>query len=188
MATSATKRSFGERIGWDTVVRPWLIRAVIAALFFVAGMYVFAPMNAARQANHLPAAYLALPLGAVEVANAEGAGALLPVRMATTSQTRSRGFAGVGEDALDGDVMLYVLARTTSSRATYATEDFAAPTDFAAIDAEGNVVAVHAATTGGQRVAVPEPHQWLLVAKAGLLERLGVTVGSTMDPDSIRTF
>ena len=188
MATSASKPSFADRIRWDSVVKPWLVRLAIAAVFFLAGAYIFAPMLAARQANHLPTSYLALPLGAIEIANAEGAGALLPVRIAGTSQARSQGFRGVGEDALDGEFLLLNLARATTSRATYSIEGYTAATDFAAIDAEGNVVAVHGATPGGQRVAIPESHRWVLVGKAGMLERMGVTVGSTMDPESIRTF
>lgn len=188
MASTASSRSFGEKIHWDTVVRPWLVRLAFAAVAFVIGLYIVAPMVAARQANALPATYLALPLGAVEVVNAEGAGALLPVRMASTTQARSQGFRGVGEDAMDGEIMLYSLSRATTSRATYSTEGFAAPVDFAAIDAEGSVISVHAGTPGGQRVAVPEPHLWLLVAKAGTLERLGVTVGSSIVTDNIQTF
>jgi uncharacterized membrane protein (UPF0127 family) len=166
----------------------WIKRAAIAAVFFLAGLYIVAPMLQARQPSYLPQAYLSLPLGAVTVMNAEEVGALLPVRIAETSQARNQGFKGVGEQAMDHEYLLYTLTRPTTSRATYSTTGFQAATDFAAIDAEGAVVAIHRASAGAERLAVAEPHRWLLVAKAGQLERMGIVTGSTIDPDSVRKF
>lgn len=188
MTHTTAQGSYQEKQGWGDTAKAWLRRAAIAGVFFLAGLYIVAPMIAARQPSHLPSAFLALPTGAVEIANPESAGALLPVRVAATTQARSQSFRGVGESAMDNQFVLYTLTRATTSRATYATEGFGAPVDFAVIDGEGAVVAVHRGTPGSQRVSVPEPHRWVLVAKAGALERIGVDVGSAIDPDSIRTF
>lgn len=47
---------------------------------------------------------------------------------------------------------------------------------------------MHAGTPGAARVSVAERHRWLLAAKTGTLENLGVTVGSTIDPEAIVRF
>ena len=89
---------------------------------------------------------------------------------------------------MENQFVLYSLTRATTSRTTYPTENFGAPVDFAAVDPTGTVVAVHRGTPGSTRVAVPESHQWVIVGKAGSLERLGIVVGAAIDPASVRTF
>lgn len=186
-AVNSSKNS-GNLAKWGEQAKTWGFRAVIAAVFFLAGLYIAAPMVQARQASFLPQAYLSLPLGTVSVSNGEEVGALLPVRIADTSQARSQGFSGVGERAMEQEFLLYTLTRPTTSRATYSTTGFQAPTDFAVVDAEGAVVAIHRTSIGAERLAVAEPHRWLLAAKAGLLEQMGIVTGSTIDPEAIRKF
>lgn len=89
---------------------------------------------------------------------------------------------------MENQFVLYSLTRATTSRTTYTTENFGAPVEFAAVDSTGSIVAVHRGTTGSTRVAIPESHQWVLVGKAGSLERLGIVVGASIDPASVRTF
>lgn len=188
MTDTTARKSFADRIRWNERVRPLLTKTVILAFGFVAGLYVAAPVLAARQANHLPASFLAMPQGVVEVLSQEGEGALLPVRLADSSSHRGIGFRGVGEQALDNQFMLYVLTRPTTNRASYSVEGFRAPVEFAAISAEGEVVARHAAPEGAARISIPEAHQWVLAAEMGTLERFGIDVGSRIDPTSIRKF
>lgn len=188
MTQATAKKSFSERIGWETRLRPLLAKLVILSVGFLAGLYIVAPVMAGRQADHLPAAFLAMPQGVVQIANADGSGGLLPVRMADKSSNRGIGFRGVGEQALDNQFLLYVLTRPTSNRASYSVEGFRAPVEFAAISGEGEVVALHLAPEGASRVSIPESHQWLLASEAGTLERFGIDVGSTVDPESIRKF
>lgn len=189
--TSATKTPASNRFeGWSDMIRTWLTRIVIAAVFFVAGAYIVAPMLAQGQPVYMPQAFVDLPLGAVTImgADADSAGAMLPVRVASSTATRSQSFRGVGAEAMENQFVLYSLTRATSSRTNYPTENFGAPVDFAIADASGQIVAVHAGAPGSARVAVPESHQWVIVGKAGSLERLGVVVGASIDPASIRTF
>lgn len=188
MAQAAARRPFADRIGWNAHIKPWLVRAAIAAVFLLIGAYLVAPLLQARRPNHLPASFLALPAGVVSVTTLDGSSALLPVRIAGTSSARGDGLRGVGEDALDGEFVLYALSRETSGRASYATEGVRAPLDFAAVTAAGEITAVHPATTSGERVVISDPHRWLLVAKAGALERLGIGAGATLDPESVREF
>lgn len=188
MDQAAAKPGFAERIGWETRIRPFLIKSVLVAAGFLAGLYIAAPVVAGRQANHLPASYLAMPLGAVSVQNADGTGGYLPVRMADTSSNRSLGFRNVGEAALEGQFMFYTLTRPTTNRASYSVEGFRVPVEFAAVDAEGTVVSRHIAPEGASRVSIPEPHGWLLASGVGGLDRMGIDVGSTIDPESIRKF
>jgi uncharacterized membrane protein (UPF0127 family) len=120
--------------------------------------------------------------------NADGSGALLPVRIADTSAARTQGFKGVGERALDNAFLLYPLARETTARTSYAVEGVRAPIEFAAIDASGTVVAIEASAPGATRVSIAERHQYLISAKAGTLARFGVGLGSTIDPQLINRF
>lgn len=188
MTQATVKKSFSERIGWEEKIRPLLVKAVILAVGFLAGLYIAAPVMAGRQANHLPSTFLAMPQGVVEVVNEAGSGGLLPVRVADTSANRGVGFRNVGEQALDNQFMLYVLTRPTTNRASYSVDGFRAPIEFAAVSAEGEVVARHVAPEGATRVSVPEPHQWLLSSEAGTFERFGIDVGSRLDPETIRKF
>lgn len=188
MAQATATPSFADRVGWDTRIKPWLKTLAIAGIVFLVAYYIVAPRTAANQANFVPASFLELPTGAVTVLNADGTAALLPVRLAQTSSQRSAGFDGVGEDAMANQFLLYVPARATTNRASYAVDGFRVPVDFAAISAEGELVAMHAAPVGAARVSIAEPHRWILAAEAGTLDRFGIGVGSTLDPEAVRTF
>jgi hypothetical protein len=188
MAQTMASKSFADRIQWNERVKPGLIVLAIAAVAYLIGAYFMGPRMAAAQPTHLPATFVAMPLGSVMLTHADGTAALLPVRLGDTSIHRGNGFAGVGEQAMDGKVLLYTLTRETTSRTTYATATWRAPTEFAAIDAAGTVVSITPVAAGAERASIGERHQWLLVAKAGTLSRFGVEVGSTIDPASVRRF
>jgi uncharacterized membrane protein (UPF0127 family) len=188
MTTLATPVSFADRIQWDKRIKPALILVVVAALGYAIGAYIVAPRAAAQLPTYLPAAYAALPNGLVLLTAEEGAGALLPVRIADTSTARDLGFRQVGEQAFTNTFMLYTLAREVTSRASYSVEGLRAPVEFAAIDASGTVLSITAAPVGGTRVSIADRHQWLLVAQAGTLARFGVAPGSTMDPAGVVKF
>ncbi len=188
MAQAVAPVSFAQRIQWEERIKPALIILVFAAAAYALGAFVMAPRTAAQQPTFLPAAFAALPTGAVHFVHEDGTSALLPVRIADTAQARSLGFKGVGEQALENTFLLYPLTRETTVRTSYVTEGFRAPVEFAAIDASGAVVSVTTSVLGATRVSIAERHQWLLAAKAGKLERLGVTVGSTLDIEGIRRF
>lgn len=188
MTQATAKKSFADRIAWDTRIKPWLTILVIAALAFLIALFIVAPQRAAAQPNHLPSTFLSMPTGAVELSNVDGTGVLLPVRVADTSSARNAGFEGVGADASDNQFLLYALTRQTSNRASYSVDGLRTPVEFAAIDAAGNVSALHVAPEGASRVSIPEPHQWLLAAEVGAFERFGIGEGSVLDPESIRKF
>lgn len=188
MAQATASVSFSERIKWNDRVKPALIVLVIAAIAYLVGTYMMAPRIAANQPTFLPTAFATLPTGSVFVLNADGSGALLPVRIADTSAARNLGFKGVGEQALDNAFLLYPLARETTARTSYSVEGVRSPIEFAAIDASGTVVSIETSAPGATRVSVAERHQWLISAKAGTLARFGVGVGSTIDPQLITRF
>ncbi len=188
MATVTAPPSFAERIQWNERVKPALIVLVIAAVAYFVGANMVAPRTAAQQPNFVPEAFATLPAGAVLVMNADGSAALLPVRVAATSAARDLGMRGVGEQALENSFLLYPLARETTARVSYNVEGAKAPIEFAAIDASGAVVSITTSAPSATRVSIPERHQWVITAKAGTLERFGVGVGSTIDPESILRF
>jgi uncharacterized membrane protein (UPF0127 family) len=188
MAQATASVSFADRIKWNERLKPALIVLVIAAIAYLVGANMIAPRTFANQPTFLPAAYATLPLGSMFIMNADGSAALLPVRIADTSAARNLGFKGVGEQALDNTFLLYPLARETTARTSYSVEGARAPIEFAAIDANGTVVAVETSAPGATRVSIAERHQWLIAAKAGTLDRFGVGVGSTIDPEQIRRF
>ncbi len=188
MTTIASPVSFADRIQWDKRIKPALVVLAVGALGYLIGAYFVAPRAAVQLPTHLPAAYAALPNGLVMLTTEDGAGALLPVRIADTSAARDLGFRQVGEQAFTNTFMLYTLTREVTSRATYSVDGIRAPLEFAAIDASGTVVSITGAPVGGTRVSITDRHQWLLVAQSGTLARFGVTAGSTMDPTGIVKF
>ena len=188
MVDNAARISFADRIQWNQRVKPTLIVLVIAALAYAIGAFYMAPRTAATQPTYLPVTFAALPTGSVLLTNPDGTGALLPVRIADTTAARSAGFRGVGDQALVNAFLLYPLARETTTRTSYSVEGARAPIEFAAIDATGTVVAIETGALGATRVSVAERHQWLIAATAGTLERFGVTVGSTLDPERMQRF
>ena len=188
MVDTAARTSFSDRIQWNQRIKPALIVLVIAALAYAIGAFYMGPRTAATQPTYLPVAFAALPTGSVLLTNPDGTAALLPVRIADTTTARSAGFRGVGEQALVNAFLLYPLARETTTRTSYSVEGVRAPIEFAVIDAAGTVVAIETGALGTTRVSIAERHQYLIAAKAGTLERFGVTVGSTLDPERVQRF
>jgi uncharacterized membrane protein (UPF0127 family) len=188
MANTTASTSFRDRIQWDQRIKPALVVIVIAAITYAIGAFVVGPRNAQALPTHIPSAFAALPTGSVLLINPDGDTALLPVRVADTTTARSLGFRDVGEQALDNAFLLYPLPRETTARTSYSVEGARAPIEFAAIDATGTVVALESSALGATRVSIAERHQWVIAAKAGTLERFGVTVGSTLDPERVRRF
>lgn len=184
MARAAAKPSIAERIKWDTRIKPLLVIVAVAAVTYMIALYMVAPRMDAARADHLPESFLSLPLGHVMI-EAGDTGALLPVRMAETSSQRSVGFRDVGEAAMDNQFLLYVPARATTSRTSYSVRDVRVPVEVLVFDAEGVAIASYASALGATSVSVPEPHRWALAAEAGAIERLGLGIGATLDPETI---
>lgn len=186
VTAEAPKVSLADRLRWNDIIAPWLVRLVFLGVGLLVGMYILAPRQNKAAVTYLPPAYTALPTGVVEFANADGVSSTLPVRVADTTTARSLGLTGIGAEALDNQLLLYVLTRETTTRATYAMTDVRANVQLAAIDAEGTLVSVVDVPIGTTRAAVAEPHRWLLAAKAGTLDALGIGVGSVMNPEAVR--
>lgn len=179
------KVSLAERLRWNDLIAPWLVRLVFLALGVLIGLYFLAPRQQRAADNYLPPAYVALPTGVVTFVTADGAAASLPVTVADTTAARNLGFAGVGNAAMDNQLLLYVLTRETTARTTYSTTGATAGLQYAAINQAGEVVSITDAPVGTLRVTVAEPHRWLLAARTGTLSALGIEVGSTIDPESV---
>lgn len=179
------KTSLAERLKWNEVIAPWLIRLVFLAVGLLIGLYFLAPRQQRASDTYLPSTYASLPNGVITFVTADGAAAALPVTIADTTGARNLGFAGVGNAALDNQLLLYVLTRETTARTTYSTADAKAGLQYAAINQAGEVVSINDAPLGTLRVTVAEPHRWLLAARTGALAALGIEVGSTIDPEGI---
>ena len=175
--------SLAERLRWNEVIAPWLVRLVFLALGLLIGLYFLAPRQQRASDTYLPPAFAALPNGVVSFVTPEGVATALPVSVADTTAARNLGFAGVGSAALDNQLLLYVLTRETTARTTYSTAGAQAGLQYAAINQLGEVVSLNDAPLGTPRVTVAEPHRWLLAARSGTLAALGIGVGSTMDPE-----
>ncbi|MEX2543169.1 MAG: DUF192 domain-containing protein [Trueperaceae bacterium] len=170
---------------WTERARTYATWLAIAGAAFLIGLFVVAPIRSSAQPSNLPASFLALPTGVITLVG-EDSSALLPVRIADTSQARMIGFRDVGEDALANHYLLYAQSRQTSGRISYSLEKVRVPLEFAAIDGEGNVVAVAASTLGMERITITEPHRWLLAAKAGTFTHYGIEPGMKLDPEAVR--
>ncbi len=183
---TAPRVSLAQRLRWNDLIAPWLIRLAFLGVGILIGLYMLAPRQVRASDTYLPSAYVALPNGVVQIANTEGVVASLPVKVADTVAARNLGFANVGSSAIDNQMLLYALTRETTARVTYSMNDVRAPLQVAVMGATGEVVAVHDVPFGTERLAVPELHRWLLAARAGTFDALGVGVGSTLDPDSVQ--
>jgi len=179
------KVSLAERLRWNDLIAPWLVRLVFLGLGLLIGLYFLAPRQQRASDNYLPPAYVALPTGVVTFVSAEGAAASLPVVIADTTAARNLGFAGVGNAAMDNQLLMYVLTRETTARTTYSTTGANAGLQYAAINQAGEVVSINDAPVGTLRVTVAEPHRWLLAARTGTFAALGIAIGSTIDPESV---
>jgi len=186
-ATATVDRiSLAQRIRWNDLIAPWLIRLAFLGVGVLVGLYMLAPRQVKASDNYLPPAYVALPNGVLTLVDGDGLSSTLPVKIADTVAARGVGFTGVGVDALDNELLLYVLTRETTARTTYAMTDIRAPLQAAAINAQGEFVAVHDVGVGTSRVAVPEPHRWLLLARSGAFAALGIEEGVVLDTESVQ--
>lgn len=178
--------SLAERLRWNDLILPWLLRLAFLGLGILIGLYFLAPRALQASDVHLPAAYVALPNAVAQIADEAGALSTLPLKLADTVANRNLGFSAVGGSALENQLLLYALTRETTARVTYTMNDIRAPLQVAAISGEGEVVAFHDVGVGTSRLAVPEPHRWLLVSRSGTAENLGIGLGSVLDPESVR--
>lgn len=186
-ATATLNRpTLAQRLRWNELIAPWLIRLAFLGVGILIGLYMLAPRQVRATDSYLPPAYVALPNGVLTIANAEGMAATLPIKLADTVAARGIGFAGVGSAAIDNELLAYALTRETTGRVTYAMNDIRAPLQVAVMNETGEVVAIHDIAIGTSRVAVPEPHRWLLTARTGVFENLGIGLGSTLDPESVQ--
>jgi len=186
-ATATVERvSLAQRLRWNDLIVPWIIRLAFLGVGVLVGLYMLAPRQVKASDTYLPPAYVALPNGVAQFTSVDGAASILPMKLADTVTARNVGFAGVGSSALDNELLLYVLTRETTARLTYAMGDVRAPVQVAVMNATGEVVAVHDVPLGTDRLAVPELHRWLLVARTGTFDALGLGVGSVLDPESVR--
>lgn len=183
-ATASATPGLLGRLRWNELILPWLIRLAFLGIGVLVGLYMLAPRQVRASDTYIPPAYSALQNAVVSVDTGDGAGTLL-VKLADTAATRNVGFNDVGAKALDNELLLYQLTRESTARTTYAMGGARAPLQAAIVNGEGDVVAVHDVPVGTERLAIPENHRWMLVAQKGTLEALGVTVGSTLLPDSI---
>ena len=171
---------------WAQRAREYGIWLAIAAVAFVVGAYIFAPSQQRAQPAYLPNSYLGLATGLVSLQGVDGPSALLPVRIADSSLARTTGIRDVGEAALANQFLLYAQTRQTSTRVSYNLENVRVPLELAAFDAEGKLLSITNTEVGQDRVAITDPHRWLLAAKRGTFTHYGIEPGMNLDPESVR--
>lgn len=183
---TANTRTMMDRLHWNDLILPWLVRLAFLGVGVLIGMFMLAPRQARASDTYLPPAYAALPNAVFTVNNGDGLSATLPAKLADTVALRNVGFNDVGTKAIENELLLFQLTRETTARVTYAMEGIRVPVQAAVVSGTGEIVAVHDVAVGSGRLAVPENHRWLLLARQGTFEALGVGVGSTLDPESVR--
>lgn len=183
-ATMGT-RSLADRLRWNDLVMPWLVRLAFLGVGVLVGLHVLAPRQVRASDTYLPPAYAAIPNAVFAIDTGDGL-VTLPAKIADTVALRNVGFKDVGAKAIENELLLFQLTRATTARVTYTMEGLRAPVQAAAIAESGEVVAIHDVAVGTDRLAVPESHRWLLLARSGTFDALGIGVGSTLDPESVR--
>jgi uncharacterized membrane protein (UPF0127 family) len=186
MAQATGRDLSGERrfnLDW---LKTWLVRLIFVALGIIIGLYILAPRQLRASDTYFPNTFANLPTGIVTLTHPDGTSVLLPVRIADTPQGRADGLKGVGPSVLNNVFFLYAQNRETTTTASYNLVDVRANLEFAVINAEGEVVALHSAPSDSTRLSVPENHRWVLAAKTGTFEPYGIQVGSRIDPETIR--
>ncbi|HZJ10090.1 MAG TPA: hypothetical protein VFD39_10370, partial [Trueperaceae bacterium] len=143
-ATAKLSRpSLAERLRWNDLIAPWLLRLAFLGVGVLVGLYMIAPRQARASDTYLPPAYVALPNAVVQVGDGEGLLSTLPVKLADTVANRNIGFTGVGSAALDNQLLLFGLTRETTARVTYAMNDVRSPLQVIAFNGDGEAVASH---------------------------------------------
>lgn len=183
-ATAGTP-SLADRIRWNDLIVPWLVRLAFLGVGVLVGLYMLAPRQVRASDTYLPPAYVAIPNAIFAIDNGTGLGTL-PAKLADTVALRNVAFKDVGVKAIENQLLLFQLTRETTSRITYPLEGLRVPVQVAVIADSGEVVAVHDVAVGADRLAVPENHRWLLVSRSGTFDALGIGVGSVLDPQSVR--
>lgn len=184
--TSKKPTSIGERLHWDNLIKPWLVRLIFVGIGLLIGLYILAPRQVRASDNYLPSSFTDISTGIVQHTSAEGANSYLPIRLADNSTARRSGFNNVGVLALDNAFLLYAQPRETTYSTGYDLTNVRAQLQLAIINGEGVVMAIQDGPVGTERLSVDENHRWVLAAKVGSFELYGITVGSVIDPESIQ--
>lgn len=171
---------------WKRSIAIVLMVIVAIGVAFVIGAFFVGPSRVKAEGGVISTAVLEMPSGILPATDTNGNPVTLLVKIAETSEARKAGLTNVGAKALDTTVLLYAHSKLQTRRVTYNVTGIRAPLELAVIDESGSVVAVKKADTNTTSIFVTEKHQWVLVAKEGLLSKLGIAKGALVTPGGIR--
>ncbi len=157
---------------------------IAAGIGFLIGLYLIAPMQA-KSGAYVPKPVKQMPTDMVRFNNSDGGQVLLPLKIASTYDTREKGLNKVGAQALENTYMLYAQDDVTTWEEDYDVSKTKAPLSFAVIDGDGTVVSIKNAKPGDEEVSVEKDHRWVLAMKKGLLKDFGIKVGSKLVTSSL---
>ena len=123
-----------------------------------------------------------MPVGHHPTRTADGNVLALLVRIAETPEARKAGLANVGTKALDATVLLYAQPKMTTGRVTYSMSGIRAPLELAVIGELGNIVSIRKVEANAKSIVMIERHRYVLAAKEGVLGKLGIAKGMSIDP------
>ena len=167
---------------WNKVLGISVAVIVAIGVAFVIGAFAVGPSRAKAGGGYLPPTVLNMPVGNLPARTADGNVLTLLVRIAETPEARKAGLANVGSRALDATVLLYAQPKITTGRATYSMSGIRAPLELAVIGELGNIVAIKKVEANAKSIAVTERHRYVLAAKEGVLGKLGIVKGVSVNP------
>jgi uncharacterized membrane protein (UPF0127 family) len=151
-----------------------LIIIAVVVVVAVAGVWLILGRRdpVSRAIKEMVDATVTLETGAGEVVQLE-------VKLAGSSEARTRGFKNVAPEVVEEHIlyMEYPFDATVAHR----TENVQTAIDMAFFDSEGQLLAIFSAEPGEPAGYHPqEPYQYVLMAHSGLFEEKGIDEGSRL--------
>lgn len=174
---------------WKRRGKLFIGAVALLGIGYLVGIGIVAPSFAGASDTYLPEPVATMPMGKIQMSTAGNLNAIVPVRIADGYDSREQGLNDVGTEVLETTLLLYAQDDVTDEYGeSYEVENVRAPLSLAVIGGDGEVLGIREAKLEADSIDVDKEHRWVLAARRGWLDKLGIQPGSQLDTESVTKF
>lgn len=173
---------------WKRRGKLFIGAVALLGIGYLVGIGIVAPSFARGADTYLPEPVATMPTGTIQMSTAGNVNAIIPVRIADGFDSRDQGLNNVGTEVLENTFLLYAQDDVTEYGESYEVANIRAPLSLAVIGGDGKVLGIREATLETDEIDVEKEHRWVLAARRGWLDELGIQSGVQLDTESIAKF
>lgn len=174
---------------WKRRGKLFIGAVVMLGIGYLVAIGIVAPSFAQGSDTYLPESVATMPMGTIQMSTAGNLNAVIPVRIADGFDSRDQGLNDVGTEVLENTFLLYAHDDVTDQYGeSYEMANIRAPLSLAVIGGDGQVLGIREASLDAGTIDVDKEHRWVLAARRGWLDELGIQSGVQLNTESITKF